>query len=75
MNSNFPDRAIIILKKNHVVGSVVNEFGDRDRHLTIYVNTPNRYTTGTSLGTSKCQITNCKKRVNNQVSNDVWRRR
>ena len=36
------------------------------------VNTPNRYTTGASLGLRKCQINNHKQGGNNQFSNDVW---
>ena len=39
------------------------------------VNTPNRYTTGTSLGIIKGPITNHKKRGNNQFANDVWQSR
>ena len=38
-------------------------------------NTPNLYTTGTSLGLSKVLNTNHKQRGNNQFANDVWQRR
>ena len=40
-----------------------------------YVNSPNRYTTGTSLGLSTGLNANHKQRGNNQFSNDVWQSR
>ena len=39
------------------------------------VNSPNRYTTGTSIGPSKGLNTNHKQQVNNQFANDVWQSR
>ena len=39
------------------------------------VNTPNRYTIGTSLGLSKGLNTNHMQRGNNQFANDVWQNR
>ena len=39
------------------------------------VNTPNRYTTCTSLGLSKGLNTNHKQRGNNQFANDIWKSR
>ena len=39
------------------------------------VNSPNHYTTGTSIGLNKGINTNLQKQGNNQFANDVWRSR
>ena len=49
--------------------------GSIENYAANIVNSPNRYTTGTSIGPSKGLNTNLQQRGNNQFSNDVWQSR
>ena len=48
---------------------------DKQILLPLCVNSPNHYTTGTSIGLSKGLTTNLQQRGNNQFANDVWQSR
>ena len=62
---------------HHIKVRHTNLHEPHSSHTTLQgcVNTPNRYTTGTSIGLSKGLNTNLQQRCNNQFANDVWQSR
>ena len=62
---------------NHIKVQHTNLYKPHSSQTTLQgcVNSPNRYTTGTSMGLSKGLTTNLQQQGNDQFSNDVWQSR
>ena len=67
VNNHFANAANIKLRHTNL-----HEPNSSQTTLQGCVNSPNRYTTGTSIGLSKVLNTNLQQRVNTQFAKDVW---